>query len=63
MTDITRAVIEQQALFNRMDVRIEVPLYGELRGGFAERGNAGEIGHAAGAKVTGWSAVDGVSRA
>ena len=36
MADIARAVVEQQALFEFVNLRIEIPVDGELRGGSAE---------------------------
>ena len=40
---VTRATFEQQLLLERINLRIEVPVNGKLRGGVAERAQAGEV--------------------
>jgi hypothetical protein len=43
MTDVTRAEFEQQVPFEGVDLRVEIPGNGKLRGGFTQRAKAGQI--------------------
>ncbi len=48
VADVAGAAVEEHPLLELVELRIEIPVDGELRGGLRKRSNAGQVGHAVG---------------